>query len=216
VSGPGRGPEPGEVEALADRLAARAFGHSRFVVGLAGPPGAGKSTLAAALVAALEHRAPGEVALVAMDGFHLDNAVLAARGHRARKGAPETFDVAGYRDTLIRIRTGNGEVAVPVFDRDLDLARAGAAVVGPHHRIIVTEGNYLLLDLPPWDGLGLLVDYTVFIAVPEEALHQRLLQRWLDYGLAPDVAAVRADGNDMVNARLVLDRRRAANDEWGA
>ncbi len=209
-------PERGEVEALADRLAARANGLTRFVVALAGPPGAGKSTLAAALVAALEHRAPGEVALVAMDGFHLDNAVLAARGHLARKGAPETFDVAGYREALIRIRNGTGEVAVPVFDRDLDLARAGAAVVGPRHRIIVTEGNYLLLDLPPWDGLGHLFDHTVFLAVPKEALYQRLLRRWLDYGLAPEAAAVRADGNDMVNARLVLDRRRAANDEWGA
>lgn len=216
MSGSERGPERGEVDALADRLAARATGHARFVVALAGPPGAGKSTLAAALVAALEQRAPGEVALVAMDGFHLDNAVLAARGLLARKGAPETFDVLGYREALVRIRAGSGEVAVPVFDRELDLARAGAAVVGPHHRIIVTEGNYLLLDLPPWDGLGHLFDHTVFLAVPKDVLHQRLLRRWLDHGLAPEAAAARAEGNDMVNARLVLDRRRAANDEWGA
>jgi pantothenate kinase len=206
----------GEVEALAAAIRARATGPARFVIAVAGPPGSGKSTLAGALVTALERLEPGSAVLVPMDGFHLDNAVLAARGLLARKGAPETFDVAGYRAALRRIRDGEDEVAVPVFDRGLDLARAGAEVVGARHRIIVTEGNYLLLDRPTWDGLAGLFDHTLFLPVPESVLRARLVQRWLDHGLAPEAAEARAEGNDMVNARLVMGSRRVADDDWQA
>jgi pantothenate kinase len=206
----------GDVEALAAAIRASATGPARFVIAVAGPPGSGKSTLAGALVTALERLEPGSAVLVPMDGFHLDNAVLAARGLLARKGAPETFDVAGYRAALRRIRDGEDEVAVPVFDRGLDLARAGAEVVGARHRIIVTEGNYLLLDRPTWDGLAGLFDHTLFLPVPESVLRARLVQRWLDHGLAPEAAEARAEGNDMVNARLVMGSRRVADDDWQA
>jgi len=205
----------GDVEALAATIRAAATGPARFVFAIAGPPGSGKSTLAEALVAAIERREPGSAVLVPMDGFHLDNAVLAARGLLARKGAPETFDVAGYHAALGRIRAGE-EVAVPVFDRTLDLARAGAVVVGPGHRIVVTEGNYLLLDRPPWDRLADQFDRTLYVSVPEAELRARLVRRWLDHGLAAGVAESRAEANDLVNARLVAHLRRPADGEWVA
>ena len=207
----------GRLEALAagllQRSAARGAGGGRLVLAIAGPPGAGKSTLAAELMAALERLAPGAAALVPMDGFHLDNAVLAARGLMARKGAPETFDFDGYRAALVRVRAGE-TVAVPVFDRELDLARAGAAVVGPGHRVVVSEGNYLLLDRAPWDGLAGLFDVTLFLSVSEFELRARLLRRWRDHGLSEAAALARAEGNDLANARLVLGSRRPSDYDW--
>ena len=133
------------VAALAADLLARSAGRGRYLVAIAGPPGAGKSTLAEALLAALEAAAPGRAALVPMDGYHLDNAVLAERGLLARKGAPETFDVDGLARDLARIRAGGRAVAVPVFDRRLDLARAAARIILPGQELVLVEGNYLLL-----------------------------------------------------------------------
>lgn len=184
-------------EAVAAAVATRAAGPARFLVGLAGAPGAGKSTLAAALAGRLP-----AARVVPMDGFHYDNAVLEARGLLARKGAPETFDVAGFLHLLKRLRTED-EVAIPVFDRAIDLARAGADVVLPRDRVLIVEGNYLLLDRTPWTELRPLFDLTVFLEVPEAELERRLVQRWLDHGLAPDAARARALGNDIPNARHV-------------
>jgi pantothenate kinase len=138
-----------------------------------------------------------------MDGFHLDNAVLRERGLLERKGAPETFDVDGLRTTLRRLRWPREPVAVPLFDRDLDLARAGGRVVAPTQSIVLVEGNYLLLDTPPWSGLSGLFDCTIAIQADIDELRQRLIARWLEQGLTPELAAARADTNDMANARLV-------------
>jgi pantothenate kinase len=119
-----------------------------------------------------------------------------------RKGAPETFDAGGFTHLLKRLRSA-GEVAIPVFDRDADLARAGADVVGAGDRILIVEGNYLLLDRAPWSTLRPLFDLTIFLATPEAELERRLIQRWRDQGLSPEAARVRAEGNDLPNARLV-------------
>jgi pantothenate kinase len=199
-------------EELATRIREEAADRPRFVVAIAGPPGAGKSTLSEALVAALGRNA----IVLPMDGFHLDNAVLKARGLLARKGAPETFDAAGFGVVLKRVHDGGEDVAIPLFDRSLDLARAGADVIGRRHRIVVVEGNYLLLDRPPWDGLASLLDFTVFLDVPREDLERRLVRRWLDHGLDPDAARDRASGNDMPNADLVIARSREADCVIGA
>lgn len=200
------------IEALAGKIVAAAGAEKRFVAAIAGPPGAGKSTLVEALQVAVEARiGEGAVAIVPMDGFHYDNAVLDARGERPRKGAAFTFDVAGYEHVLARIREAASPVAVPVFDRTLDLTRAGARLIEPGHRVILTEGNYLLLDEAPWNRLAACFDLTIYLDVPETILEERLIARWLAYGLDPAAAAVRARSNDLVNARHVRALSRKAD-----
>lgn len=191
---------------LAQVIRAKAQGQGRFLAALAGPPGAGKSTLAAELVAAL---GPGAKA-VPMDGFHYDDAVLTVRGARNRKGAPDTFDVAGFRHLLQRLRV-EPEVAIPLFDRDLEISRAGADIVIPADQILIVEGNYLLLNEAPWPDLAPMFDLTIWIDVPEAELDRRLLARWAHYGKTPAEARAWIDGNDMPNIRRVVSGSRPAD-----
>ncbi|WP_281825190.1 hypothetical protein [Jannaschia rubra] len=186
------------MEALARRVAALPPG--RRLVALAGPPASGKSTLATRLADAI--RAAGRSAqVVPMDGFHLDNAVLDARGLRHRKGAPATFDVAGLGELLRQVRAG-GDVPFPTFDRAADAVVPDGGCLTAE--IAVVEGNYLLLDEDPWRALAPMWDMTVALQVPEEVLRDRLIARWLDHGLAPDAARARAEENDLPNARRVM------------
>ncbi len=192
---------------LVARIGALASGGTgRVLVAVAGAPGAGKSTLAEALSARLGPRA----ALVPMDGFHLDNAILDARGRRFHKGAPDTFDVGGLASVLHRLRTG-AEVVVPVFDRDRDLSVGSARIVPPEAQIVVVEGNYLLLSDPPWSALAPFWDLTVFLDVPLAELTRRLIARWCHHGLPPEEARRRALDNDIPNARTVIERSRPAD-----
>ena len=195
-------------DSLAEEIRRRADGHGqrRFIVAVAGPPGAGKSTLAEALVASLG----ADARAVPMDGFHFDDAILIARGQRQRKGAPETFDVAGYRHLLQRLRSED-EVAIPVFDRSLELSRGSADLVTAQHRILVTEGNYLLLNEEPWTGLARFFDLTVMIGVPEAELDRRLQARWADFGKTPQAARDWIDSNDLPNIRRVTQASRPAD-----
>lgn len=191
---------------LAEIIRLRAAGQGRFLVALAGPPAAGKSTLAEALVAALGAGAKA----VPMDGFHYDDAVLIARGARGRKGAPDTFDVQGFLHLLRRLRT-EAEVAIPLFDRSLEISRAGADIVGPEDRILVVEGNYLLFNAAPWHEARALFDLTVWIDVPEPELERRLLARWAHYGKSAEAARDWIDSNDMPNIRRVIAGSGAAD-----
>ncbi len=180
----------------------------RVMVAVAGPPGAGKSTVSQELVRLL----PENLAkLVPMDGFHYDNAVLDELGLRHRKGAPETFDFAGFMTTLKRIRQCEPGVAVPVFEREKDLARAGASLIGPATKVILVEGNYLRLDEPPWTDLDRLFDLTMFLEVDRDELERRLLQRWRDLGDSEEKARSWVASNDMPNVDRVLSRRRCAD-----
>lgn len=188
------------------------LGPGRRVVAIAGPPAAGKSTLAEALAGALNAAAPGTAAVLPLDGFHFDDLHLVPAGLRAVKGAPETFDVAGYAHALRRLRAAEAPfVAVPLFDRRLEIARAGARLIPHTVRVIVTEGNWLLLENPPWDGLAPLFDLTVALEVPEAVLERRLMARWREHGLPEDAARARVQGNDLPNARRVLAGARAAD-----
>lgn len=191
---------------LARLIREKAGAAPRFVTAIAGPPGAGKSTLAATVVAELGAGAR----IVPMDGFHYDDAVLTARGLRSRKGAPETFDAAGFLHLMGRLRTGE-EVAIPVFDRSMELSRAAADVVLPSDRFLIVEGNYLLLDENPWRGLAPFFDFTVFLDVPEAELDRRLVDRWNHHGRDPVEARHWIDTNDMPNVRRVTRGSRKAD-----
>ena len=165
-----------------------------------GPSGAGKSTLAEALAA--HYGALAQI--VPMDGFHLANAELARLGRAGRKGAPDTFDVGGLRSALARLRDpAEGPVAVPVFDRDLEISRGSARIIGPEARLILAEGNYLTLDADPWRSLRPCFDATVLIDVPEAELRRRLRQRWLGYKLTEAEIDFKLDQNDLPNGRVV-------------
>lgn len=192
-----------DVESLAAHLLALAP-ERRVICGVAGAPGSGKSTLAERLVERIGASEAGAAALLPMDGFHYDDLHLVPAGLRPRKGAPETFDVGGLRSTLLRLRAHDEEsVAVPVFDRSIEIARAGARLIPQAARVIVCEGNWLLLGRAPWDSLRGLFDATVMIAVPEEELRRRLRKRWEGFGLSEDEIAWKLDGNDLPNGRLV-------------
>ena len=194
--------ETGGLAALIAQRGAR----GRTLTALAGPPGAGKSFLAAALAQKLNTADPGSAAVVPMDGFHLDDTVLEARGLRARKGAPETFDTGGLAAVLARLSANtDAEIAIPLFDRRLEIARAGAAVIPQAVRHIIIEGNYLLLARAPWREMHGFFTTTVMVKVADDLLRRRLTARWDGAGL--DAAAVRAkvDDNDLVNARCVME-----------
>ena len=192
-------------EGLANLIRARADRTSRFLVALAGPPASGKSTLAADLASALGT----DARVVPMDGFHYDDAVLTARGLRARKGAPETYDAAGFLHLIRRLRAED-DVAIPIFDRHLELSRAAADVVTAQDRILIVEGNYLLLDADPWRHLAPLFDLTVFLDVPEAELIRRLTDRWRHHGKADAAAQDWIASNDLPNALTVLTGSRPA------
>lgn len=183
----------------------------RSIVAIAGAPGSGKSTLAERLADALNEREPGAAAVLPMDGYHFDDRILIERGLRSRKGAPDTFDVGGLAHMLQRLRNNDEEeIAVPVFDRDLEIARAGARMIPQSVRWIIVEGNYLLFDQAPWSRLRPMFDLTVLVDVPEEELRRRLVLRWLGYGLSPEAIEAKVEGNDLPNGREVLKHSQGA------
>ncbi|MDO6964470.1 nucleoside/nucleotide kinase family protein [Rhizobium alvei] len=181
----------------------------RSLTAIAGPPGAGKSTLAESLADHLNADDPGSAAILPMDGYHFDDMVLVPRGLRARKGAPETFDIAGFSVMLERLRRNvEPEIAVPVFDRSIEIARAGARMIPDTVRHLIVEGNYILLDVAGWRDLARHYDTTVLIEVAEEELRQRLEDRWK--ALSAEERVAKIDGNDLPNGRLVLERSQSA------
>ncbi|MER8703297.1 nucleoside triphosphate hydrolase [Mesorhizobium sp. M1273] len=197
-----------EIAHIAAAIFKRAGKAPRFIVAIAGPPGAGKSTLSAGLHDLLPE---GTAEVVPMDGFHYDDAVLERRGLRARKGAPETFDFAGFEALLRRIRAGEPDIAIPVFDRSMELSRAAAAIIAADTKFILVEGNYLLLDEEPWTRLAPLFDFSIFVDVPRAELESRLLARWHEHGRSDEDARAWIASNDMPNIDRVLARRRPAD-----
>ena len=186
----------------------------RALLGLVGCPGAGKSTVAEHLVAAARAELGVDaVAHVPMDGFHLADRQLDRLGLRDRKGAPETFDVDGYLALLRRLRDPAEErtVYAPVFERDLEQALAGAVAVGPAVRLVVTEGNYLLLDRPGWRDLGTVLDETWFLDFDDEERVRRLVARHELFGKSHDAAVAWVATVDEPNAALVRSTRDRAD-----
>ena len=176
-----------------------------YLLSLEGQPASRKSTLAEQLAAAV----PGAVA-VPMDGFHLDDRILTARGDRPRKGAPHTFDVGGFCSLLHRCRS-EAHVYAPEFDRSVEAAYAAKIEIGPEDRILVIEGNYLLYDQGGWEHVRPLLDQCWFLDVPEAELHARLTARWTFYDLPDADWTAKMEGNDLPNARLVATTRDRAD-----
>ena len=190
-------------DTLARDLIARAGNLPRLMVAVAGPPGSGKSTLADSLRDAL--MVAGESAVVVpMDGFHFDDIILNRRGHRPRKGAPWTFDVAGFEVLLKRIRAREPDIAIPVFDRTMELSKAAADIVNATDRFMIIEGNYLLLKSEPWNRLKPLFDVSLFLDVSLDEIERRLTGRILAHGHDAAYAKHWIESNDMLNVREVI------------
>jgi pantothenate kinase len=178
------------------------------MIGITGAPGAGKSTFAASYVAEQGRSA----ALVPMDGFHLADVSLARLGLLDRKGAPETFDADGYAALLTRLRTpGTRTVYAPGFERDLEQPIAAAIAVPPDVGVVVTEGNYLLLDRPEWRAVRSALDEVWFVFTDEPSRLARLVARHVAFGKTEDQARDWVDRVDEPNARLVAASRGRAD-----
>ena len=181
----------------------------RALLGLVGPPGAGKSTLAAALQAEFADVAQA----VPMDGYHLANVELERLGRRGRKGAPDTFDGAGYVALLRRPARAAGDeiVYAPEFRREIEEPIANAIPVFPGTRLVVTEGNYLLLEDGPWAQVAGLLDEVWYVDVPDALRVDRLTRRHVQFGRSADAAAAWVAGTDEPNARLIEASRGRAS-----
>lgn len=199
-----------DLAARVTRLADAAAG-GRVLVGVVGAPGSGKSTLAKRLANRLT--ADGLPAVrVPMDGFHLADVALAERRLLDRKGAPETFDAHGYLSLLRRLRaeTGN-DVLAPGFERDLEQPIAASITVAPSHRVVVTEGNYLLDDADPWPAVHAELDEVWFVDLDDARRRSRLVDRHVKHGKTREAAQAWVDEVDEPNARRVLARRGTAD-----
>lgn len=193
---------------LIERARVLACGGQRSILGIAGPPGSGKSTVAAALLDAL---GPAAVA-VPMDGFHLSGAQLRRLGLADRKGAPETFDAAGYVALLQRLRHPDGRtVYAPEFHREVEESYAGAIAVAPEVPLVITEGNYLLLEDDPWGQVRDLLEEVWFLAPDDELRVGRLINRHVEFGKTAEQAREWVHRSDERNARLVAATRSRAD-----
>lgn len=199
----------GPVGDLRDRVRGLAARPGRSIVGIAGPPGSGKSTLVELVLAG---DAAARFAHVPMDGFHLADAALGRLGLLSRKGAPETFDVDGYAALLQRLRVETDRtVYAPAFERGLEQPVAGSIAVPPEVRVVLTEGNYLLLDAPGWARVRSMLDEVWYVEVDDAVRRTRLVERHERFGKSPSAARAWTEEVDEPNAALVRGTRDAAD-----
>ena len=177
----------------------------RLLIAIAGSPASGKTTLAKQLSDALPN-----ASYVGMDGFHLDNKILATMGLMSRKGAPETFDVDGLTQMLHRLKQRR-DVYVPDFDRQIDRSINCAHCVPETNDVVIIEGNYLLLDKGVWRNLHRLWDWSIFLSPNLQIVEQRLFDRWISYGYSREQAHMKVHGNDLRNAEVILMHQHPAD-----
>ena len=182
---------------------------ARRLIGIAGPPGSGKSHLAAHLARSLSPAPP----VVPLDGFHLAQAVIDAKGLSDRKGAPETFDAWGFASLITRIASPAGDAVVyaPKFDRSIEEPIAGAVPVEPTDQLVIVEGNYLLRDESPWDRIRPALDLCVYLELDDETRIGRLVARHVRYGKTRPEAERFVRDSDERNARLIHTTRDRAD-----
>lgn len=182
---------------------------TRVMIGLVGKPGVGKSTLSNYLLKKLPKES---TALVPMDGYHLSNMQLKILGRSDRKGAPDTFDSYGFADLLQRIMTNsNDEIYFPIFHREIEESIAAEGVIHPHTSLILTEGNYLLLDIAGWSWVAKTLTESWFIDVDNDKRMARLVARHLKYGKSIEDAHAWAHGSDEENAESIETTRAKAD-----
>ena len=174
---------------------------SRKIIGLVGPPGAGKSTVGLALRETFKEISQ----IVPMDGFHLANVELARLGRAGRKGAPDTFDSAGYVDLLKRLRSQNADeiIYAPEFRREIEEPIAGAIPIFPETQLLITEGNYLLLDDGHWKKVPTFLDEISYVDVDDALRIDRLASRHEQFGRSREEAVAWVNNTDEPNARLI-------------
>lgn len=189
-----------EVKELRKHILALAKDNSRLIVGIAGPPASGKSTLAEALSKSIENSV-----VVPMDGYHFSNDILERMGKVHRKGAHFTFDAEGFVQLIRSIKTGESCVNVPEFDRSQDKVVFKGLTASPENKIVIVEGNYLLLNEEPWSTLRSLFDLSISISPKLDEIEQRLLSRWLDHGHSRADALGKIQKNDLPNAEYILN-----------
>ena len=194
-----------DIEKIATSISQVPLTQNRRIIAIAGAPASGKSSLAQTLA----QRIPNACVLP-MDGFHRDNADLEAHGLLARKGAPETFDVEGFERILRAIRT-DAMLSYPTFDRTLDATVPAGGCLNARDETILVEGNYLLLNVPPWQRLGDLWDLTIMLNVATVELEHRLVARWRAHGHTQEAARARAHSNDLPNALFMQENSTLAD-----
>ena len=179
----------------------------RVILGITGPPGAGKTRLAESVASSFD-----DAVQIPMDGFHLADPELERLGRRDRKGAIDTFDAYGYLDVLQRIRAQAGEtVYAPAFDRHIEQPIAGSIAVPPQMTLVVTEGNYLLDDEPPWPSVRKLLSEVWFVDIPREERLRRLVARHIQFGKSPEQAEAWVRDVDEPNAERIAKCRHRAD-----
>jgi pantothenate kinase len=174
---------------------------SRTIIGIIGKPGGGKSTLSKYLLKGMD---PTLVSVVPMDGFHLSNKVLKNLGRADRKGAPDTFDVFGFKTLIERIKSDSvNPIYYPIFDRSIEESIAAQGVVYPSTRIVIVEGNYLMHNKDGWQEISPLLDQSWYAFLDEDLRISRLISRHIAFGKDPESAKAWAKGSDQINAELI-------------
>ena len=173
----------------------------RFILGVVGKPGVGKSTFTDYLRDQLSNEL---VAILPMDGFHMSNEKLIELGRRERKGAPDTFDVDDFAETLANVRDSHGvDIRFPIFNREIEASIPNAGLVPAGVKLVIVEGNYLLHDQSGWEKIAIHLDESWFLSVDDDLRMERLIARHIEFGKSPEDAKTWSQGTDEVNAKLI-------------
>ena len=175
---------------------------SRYFIALSGAPGSGKSTVSEKLVSDL-NTVGHKSSILQMDAFHYDDQILKEKNLLLKKGAPETFDVMGLLNFINRLEK-ESEVVIPVFDRSLELSRSSAVIISDDIKVVIVEGNYLLLKSHPWRELHKFFNSTIIVNCDERILEERLIKRWENFNLSKEIINQKVYENDLPNGVYVL------------